>query len=183
MKEFKFICGEKEVNFNFPTSLKELDAEYLKQVTANIKVADYYALIGLVYHDTIGSIILTRKQNKKDAKTGVIPVFIKAGNNEQPIIKDAKCKDVVIIAGTQLQLGHHVSAPLNKLSLDYVINCIDKDITLFTRYKNFFGNEECYFVEFKIVPISDIVGVYDSNTVSITDPYVTISDYPTNEQK
>lgn len=172
MKDFSLETGEKKINFKFPTSLKELTEEYLLGVTDNVKVADNYTLVAIVYHETLGSVILTRKQNKKGITSGVVPIFIKAGNTDNSFIKSAKCKDKLIIASSQLSLGYHVAAPQNILSLDYFIRNLDKDVTVAKRYNNNYGKEECYFVEFKLVPNCDIVGFYENKEIQFVNPYI-----------
>lgn len=176
MKEFVLETGTKKVSFQFPTNLSEITQEYLQQVTANVKIADNYTLVGLVYHETLGSVILARKQSKKGITSGVVPIFIKAGNCDNEFIKSAKCKDKLIIAFSQLSLGHHVAAPTNVISLDYFIRTLDKDVTVAARYNNNYGKEECYFVEFKLVPNCDIVGFYDSTKLEPENPYVKVEN-------
>lgn len=174
MKEFKLKTGEREIVFNFPTSLDEITVKYLKDVTDHIHVADNYSLVGIVYHESIGAVVLARKQSKKSMTSGVVPVFIKAGNCDNDFIKSAKCKDKVIIASSQLSLGYHVVAPQNTISLDYFIRNLDKDNTIAMRYGNNYGKEECYFVEFKIIPNCDIVGLYSQTQCNVDNPYTAV---------
>lgn len=178
MKTFIAETPNATVTFNLPTSLNEISAEYLKNVTADIRIADNYSLLGLVYHETLGSLIIAQKQNKKSITSGVIPVFIKCGKTDNEFINNTSCKDKLIISSTQLSLGYHAAAPKNKLSLDYFYSITDKDTNLFNRYKGSFGNELCYFVEFKIVPNCDIIGIYDSNisTNEITEKFVEVKE-------
>lgn len=177
MKEFNLYHSGKKFAYNLPTSLDEIDKTYLLSITANINVADNYSLVAIVYHETLSSIILTYKQKKKNLVTGVVPIFIKAGNTKNEFNKHISCKDKLIISSTQLSLGHHVACPSNELSLDKFIANIDRDKEIYQRYKNSFGNEEVYFIEFKLVPNCDIVGYYNSNiTGKIEKVYTTITD-------
>lgn len=175
MKTFSLETENNVYDFKFPTSLSEITAEYLDNVTSNVVVADNYTLVGIVYHESLGSVILARKQSKKSITGGVVPIFIKAGNTDNEFIKSAKCKDKLIIASSQLSLGHHVVAPANTLSLDYFIRTLDKDNTVAKRYNNTYGQEECYFVEFKLVPNCDIVGFYDTKDNKFNNPYIDIT--------
>ena len=63
-----------------------------------------------------------------------------------------------------MTLGHHVVSPTNELSLDKFIVDVNKDTFVAQRYKNNYGSEECYFVEFKLVPNCVIHGAYSSKT-------------------
>lgn len=177
MKQFRLLANGKEVTFNFPTSLNEITSEYLENVTKQINVADYHCLVAIVYHESLGSVILARKQAKKGLTGAVVPIFIKAGNTNDEFIKSIKCKDKLIIPSSQLSLSYHAAAPANKISLDYFLRILDKDTNVAARYSNNYGKEECFFVEFKIVPNVNIIGFYDETvSVNVGEEYVTVSD-------
>lgn len=172
MKTFKLINGEKEIVFNFPTSIKEINEDYLKNITDNIVVADNYVLVCLVYHERLGNLILARKQSKKGITSGVTPIFIKAGDENNKFVKSMSIKNKLIIPTSQLMLAQHVIVPNNTLSVDCFINYLDKDNTVATRYNNKYGDEECYLIEFKLVPSCDIIGFYSSDKLTyVTNPY------------
>lgn len=167
MKDFILQTPKGDVKFNFPTSVAEISEDFLNNVTRNVKIADNYSLIALAYHETLGAVILARKQSKKGLTSGVIPMFVRAGKTDSDFINSANCKDKVIISSTQLGLGYHVATPTNSISLDKFITTLDKDNTVAARYNNNYGNEECYFVEFKIVPNCDIIGLYDNKVKEV----------------
>lgn len=177
MKQFNLINDDKKITFNFPTSLAEISEDYLKSVTDSINVADHYVLIGLVYHESLGRLILARKQSKKSITSGVTPIFIKAANVSTDFIKSIKTKDKLVIGSQQISLAQHVIAPKNTLSIDCFIKYLDKDVTVASRYNNNYGNEECFLVEFKLISSCDIIGFYSStNTLNIQNPYFSISN-------
>lgn len=177
MKKFRLLANGKEVNFNFPTSIDEITSEYLTDVTSQVHIADHHSLVGIVYHESLGSVIIARKQAKKGLTGAVVPIFIKAGTTDSEFIKSIKCKDKLIIPSSQLSLGYHVVAPANKLSLDFFLKTLDKDTNVAARYCNNYGKEECFFVEFKLVPNVDIVGFYDESTkIPSHAEYVTIEE-------
>ena len=173
MKDFTVKSNGGEMTFHFPTSLDEITTDYLEKVTEHIQVADNYCLVAIVYHETLGSVIIARKQSKKGLTGAVVPIFVKAGYTENEFVNSMSCKDKLIIASTQLNLAHHVACPINTLSLDYFIRAIDGDNELFRRYDNSFGKEPCFFVEFKMVPNCDIVGYYEQGLTTMTNPYIT----------
>lgn len=174
MKDFTVKTEGKDMIFHFPTSMDEITSGYLEKVTEHIQVADNYSLVAIVYHETIGSVIIARKQSKKGLTGAVVPMFVKAGYTDNEFINSASCKDKLIIASTQLNLAHHVACPINTLSLDYFIRAIDKDNELFKRYNNAFGKEPVYFVDFKLVPNCDIVGYYEQGITKMDNPYLDI---------
>ena len=177
MKEFIVKTKMSEVKFNFPTNLKELSSEYLKQVTNSITVAPNYSLIGVVYHERLANIILTCNNKKKSASIGVIPIFIKSGAGDKSIVDNAKVGQKLLISNTQLQLAHHCAAPANKLTIDYFANVLDAAL-----YKDLYqtavqdaDKSEVLFVEFKVIPNCDIIALYDDPS-KVENPYITISN-------
>lgn len=174
MKEFSLTIPEGEVKFNFPTSLDEITSQYLQQITNHVQIADNYTLVGIVYHETLGSIIISRKQAKKGFTSGVVPIFIKSGKSDNDFLNSAKTKDRLIVPSSALQLAHHVVIPSNTLSLDCFIKFLDKDTNVAQRYSNNYGKEHCFFVEFKIVPNADIVGFYNATPTLQNNEYITI---------
>lgn len=182
MKQFELVTEEKRVTFNFPTSLSEISVDYLKSITDQIKIAPHYSLVGIVYHEPLGHIILGRKQARKNLTAAVVPIFIKAGETDSSFIQSMNCKDKIVIPSSQLSLGYHVATPKNTLSLDYFIRILDNDNTVAARYANNYGKEECFFIEFKLVPNVDIIGYYDeTSNVEVKNPYIAIKSNKTLE--
>lgn len=175
MKNFEVIGTKVKFNFHFPTSLDEIDADYLTNITKHVEVADHHCLVGIVYHEKLFDIIVSRKRNQKGLTTGVVPILIKAGRTDSEFIKSGNCKDKLIIPSTSLSLGHHVAIPKNVLSLDYFIRAIDMDNSLAKRYDNNYGNEPCFFVEFKIIPNNEIKGIYKETNEINTKQYLDTS--------
>lgn len=161
MKKFQVVTDTLVYNFNFPTSLDEISEQYLQDVTKNVNIADNYTLIGLVYHEKLFDLIIARKQAKKSFNAAIVPIFIRCGKTDSDFIKSIKCKDKLVIPSSSISLGHHIAAPQNVLNIDYFCRAIDKDVTLAKRYDNKYGDEHCFFVEFKLVPNVDIIGSYD----------------------
>lgn len=178
MKEFIVKTKNVEVKFNFPTNLKELSKEYLKEVTDSVVVAPNYTLVGMVYHEALPSVILTCRNKKKTASIGVIPIFIKSGANSEPSVVDsAEIGQKLLISNNQLQLAYHCAAPSNKLTLDYFANVIDNTIDrdLYERAIADKDGSEVLFVEFKIIPNCDIIALYNESK-SVVNPYVILNE-------
>lgn len=172
MKQFTVkLTDGKEVVYDFPTSIDEISSEYLEEITKPISVANHYCLIGLVCSNKLSNLILSARSDKQNAKLHVTPIFIKAGETDIEFIKKAKLKQRVLAVTTQIALGVHVNPPYHKLTIDHftnsVINTSDKDI-----YSNELQNPDqskCCFIEFKIVPATDIVGLLDMGSAK---PYI-----------
>lgn len=178
MKEFVVNTKNERVIFNFPNSIKELSEDYLNTITSNIHVADNYSLIALCYTEKLKYLILTARAGKKDTKIKVTPIFVKAGNCDIDFIKNAKMKQRVVSMPSQISLGTHVIVPNHRLTIDYFTvalkNTIDKDIYEKECTSN--DQRECIFIEFKLIPNSDIMGLIDYEVNKIDNPYVSIED-------
>lgn len=175
MKDFEVVTRYRKYHFHFPTSLDEITADYLNDVTSNVHIAANYSLVGIVYHEKLFDLIIARKQAKKSFSAGVVPIFIRAGETDSKFIKSATCKDKIITQSINLNLSYHVAAPQNTLSIDYFMRAIDGDPNLSRRYNNDYGKEECFFVEFKLVPNNEIVGFY-TEIEPVDSPYVDVEN-------
>lgn len=175
MKELIVETKMSMVKFNFPTSLKELSNDYLKQVTDNITVAPNYSLIGLVYHERLAPLILTCRTKKKTANIKIVPIFIKAGKGDTSVVDDAKIGQKILIANSSLERGYQCATPSNMLNLDYFANVVgnstDKDL-----YENAMQDadqREVFFVDFKVVANCDIIALYD-DVEKKENPYIQV---------
>lgn len=173
MKEYVVKTDQGNIKFNFPTSIKEISDEYLKNVTNHIKIAEHYSLLGLVYHERLANVILTIRNNKKKATFGVNPIFIKAGNTDCELIKNAEIKQKVLIGSSQLALGVRVATP-NKLNLDYFGACIENSIErdLYEKEAKNKDQSQVMFLEFKLVPNCEILAIYGDAPTSIDNDLV-----------
>lgn len=170
-----------EVNFNFPTSISEISEEYLKEVTDAITVADNYSLIALCYSEKLSTMILTSRTAKQNAKIKVTPIFVKAGSNGIPFIQNAKMKQRVVSTQSQISLGTHVIMPYHKLTIDYFAKVV-KNSASNTIYEEELAKEksssiyqECIFIEFKVIPNSDIMGFLDIDVPELDNNPVTVN--------
>ena len=171
MKTFKVNGDAGSYLITLPQSLDEIGTDYLKQCTDFINPAPNYAVVAVVYKDSL-SLILTAYKKKTATNMAVVPVFIKAGTNDSEFIKSIELGDKVVVSGSDLSIGHHIQAPFNKITPTIITALCegDKDI-----YKEaMIMTEPVCFVEFKLVPISAIHAKLDDNVkISINNPFVT----------
>lgn len=172
MKVFKVLTKDgKEFTFNFPNSIKEIPDEYLTDITSCIEVADNYSLVGLCYTPVLSDMILTARTKNKSAKIKVTPIFIKAGNTDCQFIKNAKLKQRILTTQSQISIGVHVAIPNHKLTIDYfsnvISNCAEKEI--YTKEIATGDRRECVFIEFKLLPNADIMGLLDMGDKKFKD--------------
>ena len=179
MKKFIVTDGKQDFTFRLPTKITEIPGDYLNAVTEHITVAPYHAIIATVYRAKLPEVISSNKKSKAMA-VSIIPLFVKANiplETEKPtydmfsLINPA---DRVIIAGTDIERGYQLSTPKNMITLDNVIkiynhdNNFAKEVMLDQNYY--------FFVDFKMVPITDIKGKYNmSNHADFINPFVTVN--------
>lgn len=179
MEKFSVFVQDKEYEFEYPTSIEELDTDWLKEVTSNITPADHYSVIALVYKESLNAVVTTYKQKKKGLTSSVIPVFVKCGNTDSAFIKSINTKDMLIIQPNMLQLASHLTVPANTLSIDTLTNFLDGDRDAFTRTLGH-RNKVC-FVEFKLIANNDIIAA-GINKGNIKMKYLTVRSLEEKEE-
>ena len=157
---------------NLPTSLDEIDESYIAEVTSHIKVDANYTLIGLVYREKLSTLVLATTRNKKTSDIAVIPIFVKAGESDSKFINSLNIKDKLIISPSDIMLGYHISAPNNLLTINTILDLIEGDPVVNQKLMSI--NEQCYFIEFKLVPNCNIHGAYGQPKVDeFVSPFIT----------
>ena len=157
---------------NLPTSLNEIDESYIAEVTSHVKVDANYTLIGLVYREKLSTLVLAATRNKKKSDIAVIPIFVKAGESDSKFINSLNIKDKLIISPSDIMMGYHISAPNNLLTINTILDLIEGDPVVNQKLMSI--NEQCYFIEFKLVPNCNIHGAYEKPKVTeFVSPFVT----------
>lgn len=183
MKEFIVNDGKKSFNLTLPTSLNEITKEYLLDVTADISIAPYYAIVASVYRCKLPEVIANAKKSRQMAMA-IVPLFVKANvpDTVEPclndVIKSIEASDKIIICGTDIERGYQLSTPKNVITLDTIIRIYTNDTNF---AKGVMADQTYYyFVDFKLVSINDIKGYYHSNVEPFSNPFVTINEGAAN---
>ena len=180
MKEFNINDGSKKFTFRLPTSIKEITNDYLLSVTDDIHVAPYHAVIATIYRCKLAEVIASNKKSRAMA-IAIVPTFVKASITDKleidtiNMFANLSCGDRLIIAGTDIERGYHLATPKNLITIDNLIKIYntDKDFAKST----FADNNYYYFVEFKLVPITDIKGYYKTtNNEPFVNPFMNVID-------
>lgn len=160
MVKFPVNGKDGRVVITLPSNLSEITPDYLNDVTSDVEVADNYALIGVCYKDKLFNIIAASRKNQP-TNIATVPIFIKGTFSEQSHLTDnLKTGNKIIISGSQISLGYHVACPRNKLTINNFLYYVENDNTAYHKAATTFKDTYVYFLEFKIVPLCDIVGVY-----------------------
>ena len=170
MLKFEVNGKHGSIIMNLPTKLSEITPEYLNEVTSNVVIADNYSLIGIIYRESLASVILANNRKQKNITTAIVPVFIKSGITNTEYIKNMSCGNKIVIAPSDIAMGHHVTCPKNKITINNILEyCADDK----EAYKKAIGiSQACYYLEFKIVPNCNIHGNYKEESDSYKNPFI-----------
>lgn len=169
MKTFEVNGNIGSYLINLPQSLEEISTEYLTHCTDFINPAPNYAVVAVVYKDSL-SLVLTSFKKKTPTNMAVIPVFIKAGTTDSEFINSLKLGDRVVIAGSDLSIGHHINSPYNKITPSTICSVCEGDKDIYKKAMSM--QEPVCFVEFKLVPISAIHAKLDTTTNEYLNPFI-----------
>lgn len=143
-----------EYLLSLPTTLSEINFEYLNKITQHIHVAPDYALIAVIYKVRPIEIVSSVKQNK-NANVGAVVAFIKS-NSAPGFYDNIKLGDTVVIAPADIALGHTVRVVNNNLTPSKLLELAETNPDL---NKKLIGvMTPTYFVDFKIVATAFIHG-------------------------
>lgn len=169
MKSFEVNGNAGSYLIRLPQSLEEISAEYLTHCTDFINPAPNYAVVAVVYKDSL-SLVLTSFKKKTPTNMAVIPVFIKSGATDSEFIISLNLGDRIVIAGSDLSIGHHIKSPYNKITPSTICSVCEGDKDIYKKAMSM--QEPVCFVEFKLVPISAIHAKLDDTKNEYLNPFV-----------
>lgn len=159
---------------NVPDSLNDITPEVLTKLAANVTLPKYKALVALCWKINFADILFTKKDSNKSAL--VVPLCAKV-NISDDVKEDYKWLEIgkkVILTRSAIEMGVHVHIP-NSVSMQSiskwaeeataVVNPKSKGISI-----NVLPNGQFMLIEFKVVSITDISGVIESDVLP-EDPF------------
>lgn len=161
MIKFEVNGENKTVSISLPTSVNEITPEYLGGITDEIAVADNYSMIALCHKAKLSDFVLAGRNKKQQLSTQVVPLFVKRGKTDWDFSLVIEVADKLLITPTAMSMGLHVNVPMNTLNVERIIGIMEEDKGIFQKAMQI--KDPVYFLEFKIVPNSDIQGVYKPN--------------------
>lgn len=160
-------------SINLPTSVNELTGDYLYLLTKHISVADNYSLIALCHKEKLSNFVIAGRGNKNEMSTAVVPLFVKSGyidiKSDSTFIKSISSGEKLIISPSALSLGYHVNVATNDLTMGKFAALIDGDKDAMRNALAL--NTDVYFIEFKLIPNNEIIGVYNSIDDKFINPF------------
>lgn len=159
---------------NVPTLIDDITPEILKKLSANITLPKYKVLIALCWKVNFSDLFFAKKNNKE---TQVVPLCAKT-NIDKKDIEDFEWLKVgkkVIISRSGIEMGVHIHIP-NAASMQSISNWAEEvsraeNPNTKTININALPKGQFILIEFKLVNLSDINGVIESDILS-EDPFI-----------
>lgn len=176
---------KKSFGIKVPTELEEITKEDITSLLRHVILPKHYVVVALVYKEKLFSVI-SAINNKKGINVNCIP-FLAKYNEDEEAMKKYKIMDNLVIPLSSLERANYLSIQNNYLTPEFIAHYCEGDKELYNGIINgTYFNEDvkskmdaknlspyCYFIDFRIVPVIDIVGGYDSD-VSMAYPYKVI---------
>lgn len=158
-----------------PTEFSEITKEAIDKLIAGISVPEYYAVVALVYTERLYSVVSNVKNNKT-SMVKCIPMLVKLHGDAQEA-QGCRLMDKPIIASSDLERANYISIPENILDPTAVGKYCNADPELAKSIitgayfndghcSDFQAKDlapDCYFIDFRMVPVNSIVGAYKRN--------------------
>lgn len=170
MKHFKVNGNLGEFELSLPENLEEIPVSYFETCTDFVHPAPNYALVAIVYKDSL-NLILTASKKKEGASVAIVPIFIKAGTTDSEFINDLNTGDKIVISASDLSIGNHINSPYNKITPDNIVRVCQNAGKEFYQSTLELTSPIC-LIEFKLVPVSAIRSKLDKTKNSFVNPFV-----------
>ena len=170
MKNFKVNGALGKFELSLPESLEEIPVDYFKQCTDFVHPAPNYALVAIVYKDSL-NLILTASKRKEGANVAIVPVFIKAGTTDSEFVNGLNMGDKIVVSGSDLSIGNHINSPYNKITPDNIVRVCQNAGREFYQSTLELHTPIC-LVEFKLVPVGAIHSKLDRTKNNFINPFI-----------
>lgn len=155
-----------------PTEFSEITKEDIDAIIAGVSVPEHYAVVALIYKERLYSVVSNVK-NQKTSMVQCIPVLVKL-HGDATEAQGCRLMDKPIIASSSLERANLISIPENILDPNTVGKycnsdpALAKDIITGAYFNdgeldNYQAKElapDCYFIDFRMIPVNEIVGAY-----------------------
>lgn len=161
-----------------PTDFSEITKEDIDKLIAGISVPEYYAVVALIYKERLYSVVSNVKNNKT-SMAKYVPLLVKLHGDatevqgcrlmDKPIISTSAIEraNLITIAGNVLEpteVGKYCNTD-DELAKAILTGSYFNDGTI----SDFKAKElapDCYFIDFRMIPVNEIVGSYKRDVKS-----------------
>lgn len=160
----------KSFSVDYPEHISEITANYFDKVLNGVKLQQHYCIVATCFYDKIFNLVTSIKQ-KRDTTAKVTCLLAKIDPANECGFQQM---DTCIITRTDLERGVHLPLSHNWIGVQGFEKYVGADEALMKALStgNYFAQSNgikdspyIYLVEFKIIPIRDIVAV--KNTVNV----------------
>lgn len=155
-----------------PTEFEEIKREDLEKLLEGVVVPQYYAVVALIYKERLYGVVSNVKNNKT-SMVKCIPVLAKLHEGDTNA-NGCEVMDRLIIPAANLERSVLINIPQNVLDPTTVGRYCNSDEELSKSIitgayfndgtcSDFKAKElapDCYFVDFRMIPVNDIAGGY-----------------------
>lgn len=159
---------------NVPDSLNDITPEVLTKLATNVVLPEHRVLVALCWKVNFADIFFSKKDNNKSAM--VIPLCAKFNLSEdtKESYKWLEVGKKVILTRSAIEMGVHVHIP-NSVSMQSISAWAEGATKVeFPNSKsiniNVLPNGQFMLIEFKVVSVTDISGVIESDVLP-EDPF------------
>lgn len=155
-----------------PTAFSEITKEAIDGITAAVSVPKHYAVVAIVYRERLYSVVSNVK-NQKAGQLHCTPILVKLHGDEEEA-QGCRLMDRPIIANSALERSNLITIEeniLDPIAVGKYCNS-DPELTKAILTGAYFNDGEtsdfkakelapdCYFIDFRMIPVNDIVGGY-----------------------
>ena len=166
---------KKDYGVAFPTSIDDITPDILKSVTDHVILPKHYCIVGMCFRTNLFDFV-TKISKGKGADIPVVNLLAKFNADDTDV--ELKVGDRIIVDRSSIERGHHLNIPI---AINSTNACQyfeeDKDLVKsimdgsYLKERNVHkSTTNIYLLEFKIIPINDIVADVPLNYKSI-DPF------------
>lgn len=161
-----------KIGIKLPTSVDEITAEMLEQLTTQVKLGKNYVLIALCYEVNFADLVFDTKKQKP---TRVYTKVAKANLCSDYI--DVRPGDVIAISQSAIEMGQHIyiksvasEASVKAFLLEKARLTRSNATSLAASDIKDIESRSFLLLEFKVVPVTDIKASFDYS-VDYIDPF------------
>lgn len=160
---------KKSFYVSFPTSIEEVTKDYFDSLLGDIKLQEHYCIVALCFKEKLSNLALNVR-DRRNTTSNVTPIIAKIAEDNDCHYKQM---DIAVVDRTNLERGIHLPMNHNWIGVAGFERYIDNNLNLINQLANgTYWKEiskttpEIILVEFKILPIRDIVAVRGNNVPS-----------------
>lgn len=160
---------KKSFYVSFPTSIAEVTKGYFDSLLGDIKLQEHYCIVALCFKEKVSTLALNIR-DRRNTTSNITPIIAKIAEDNECHYKQM---EVAVVDRTNLERGIHLPMNNNWIGVAGFEKYLDGNLILINQLANgTYWKEiskttpEIVLVEFKILPIRDIVAVRGNNVPS-----------------